>query len=126
MVEPGATRVRAYVTVLCTHVKVEQFNHPLAVDGGFKYADYPALKLARLAVDSSLQGQGAGSTLVDFVIGLAVDRVMPNVGCRFLVLDAKPNSVTFYEKKGFSRMGQVQDGDDPQTTAMFVDLHKLK
>jgi GNAT superfamily N-acetyltransferase len=123
LVEPGSIRVRAYVTLLCTHVKVEQFNEPLAVDG-FRYKDYPAVKLARLAVDASLQGQGAGSSLVDFAVALAAEHIMPNAGCRFLVLDAKPNSVTFYEKKGFSKMGPVQDGNE-QHTAMFIDLHKL-
>jgi GNAT superfamily N-acetyltransferase len=124
LVEPETARVRAYVTLLCTHVKVEQFPQPLAVDGGFKYKDYPAVKLARLAVHSDLQGQGAGSSLVEFAIGLAVEHIMPNAGCRFLVLDAKAQSVAFYEKKGFTRMGPVQDGDE-QLTAMFIDLHRL-
>lgn len=125
MVEPGQAVVRAYVTVLCTHVAVQQFTEPLAVDGGFRYKDYPAIKLARLAVDARWQGQGVGGVLVDFVMGLAVDHVMPNAGCRFLVLDAKPNSVSFYESKGFTKMGQVVDGPNA-TTGMFIDLHKIK
>jgi GNAT superfamily N-acetyltransferase len=124
LVEPGETRVRGYVTLLCTHVKVEQFDEPLALDGGFRYKDYPAVKLARLAVDAGLQGNGAGSALVDFAVALAAEHIMPHAGCRFLVLDAKPNSVGFYEKKGFSKMGPVQDGEQAYT-AMFIDLHKL-
>ena len=50
----------------------------------FRYQDYPAIKLARLSVDASLQGKGIGSQLVDFVIGL--------------VVVAKPTSVSFYER----------------------------
>jgi GNAT superfamily N-acetyltransferase len=124
LAESDSGRVRAYVTLLCTHVKVEQFPEPLAVDGGFKYKDYPAVKLARLAVHSELQGQGAGKSLVEFAIGLTVEHIMPNVGCRFLVLDAKQNSVEFYRKRGFSNMGPVLDGDE-QLTAMFMDLQKV-
>ena len=112
------------MTVLCTHVRVEQFTEPLNVEGGFQYKDYPAVKLARLAVDSDLQNRGAGGALVDFVIGLAAEHIMPHAGCRFLVLDVKPNSVAFYKKKGFTKMGPVQDGEASHT-AMFMDLHKL-
>jgi len=125
LVEQDETRVWAYVTLLCTHVQVEDFRQPPDVDVRYRYRQYPALKLARLAVDSSLQGQHIGSALVDFALGLAVEQVMPHVGCRFLVLDAKPNSVSFYERKGFSHMGAVADGGQ-NLTAMFIDLHKLK
>ncbi len=123
LVRTGESRVWAYVTTLCTHVAVQQFDDPAPVDG-FKYKDYPAIKLARLAVDADLQGQGVGGQLVDFVIGLAVSHVMPHTGCRFLVVDAKPTSVSFYERKGFSKMGQIADGEQALTT-MFIDLHRL-
>ena len=104
-------------------VSVQQFENDAQVDG-FHYKDYPAIKLARLAVDKELQGQGAGSQLIDFVIGLAVDHVMPNTGCRFLIVDAKAQSVSYYEKKGFSKIGTAVDGEQVQTT-MFIDLHRL-
>lgn len=116
--------VRAYFTLLCTHVTVKSLAEPLHVEGGFKYTEYPAVKLARLAVASDLQGKGVGGALVDFAIGLAVEHVMPNAGCRLLVLDAKEQSVGFYKKKGFSSMGPVVDGE-VQHTAMFIDLHRL-
>lgn len=125
LVIEGQRKVQAYITLLCTHVTVQQFSAPLNVEGGFKYKDYPALKVARLAVNRALQGSGAGSALVDFAIGLAVDHIMPNAGCRFLVLDAKSESTGFYEKKGFTKMGAVADGG-VEHTAMFMDLHKLR
>ena len=123
LVEKGSTRVWAYVTTLCTQVSVQQFNASAAVDG-FRYKDFPAIKLARLAVDASLQGQGVGGQLVDFVIGLAVEHVMPHTGCRFLIVDAKDTSVSFYERKGFSKIGQASD-DGQALTPMFIDLHRL-
>ena len=72
----------------------------------------------------SLQGKGIGSQLVDFVIGLATDHVMPYTGCRVLVVDAKPDSVNFYLRKGFIPIGINTESDD-QLTAMFIDLSRV-
>ena len=123
LVPRGETKVLAYVTTLCTHVAVEQFDDR-AILSGFRYKDYPAIKLARLAVDASLQGQGIGSQLVDFVIGLITEHVMPYTGCRFLVVDSKPESVSFYAAKGFLQIGSSADGRN-KTTTMFIDLRRV-
>ena len=123
IVEKSQTKVLAYATTLCTHVSVEQFGNKSVVDG-FRYKDYPAIKLARLAVDASLQGQGIGGQLVDFVIGLSIDHVMPYTGCRFLVVDAKSDSVSFYQRKGFVAIGINSESED-QLTAMFIDLSRV-
>lgn len=123
LVEEGHSRVWAYITTLCTQVSVEQFSEPTPVDG-FRYKDYPAIRLARLAVDQSIQRGGAGSQLIDFVIGIAVEHIMPHTGCRFLIVDAKAPSVSYYEKKGFRKIGSIEDGD-VKLTAMFIDLHRL-
>ena len=88
LVEAGETRVLAYITLVCTHIAVQQFGDPAPVDG-FRYTDYPAVKLARLAVDGELQGHGVGAQLVDFAIALTEEHIMPHAGCRFLVVDAK-------------------------------------
>jgi len=65
-----------------------------------------------------------GAMLVDFILSLAREQIMPHAGCRFLVLDAKPGSVKFYESKGFSKIGPVQD-EANDLTLMFVDLYRL-
>jgi GNAT superfamily N-acetyltransferase len=123
LVPQGETKVLVYITTLCTHVAVEQFDEHAVLDG-FRYKDYPAIKLARLAVDISLQGQGVGGQLVDFVIGLITDRVMPYTGCRFLVVDAKPESVRFYTAKGFLPIGPHSDGATHAMT-MYIDLRRV-
>jgi GNAT superfamily N-acetyltransferase len=120
--EKDTARVRAYVTIVCGQVSVSHLEPTERVDG-FRYKDFPALKLARLAVDTSLQGQGIGNQLVDFVIGVALERVMPYSGCRFLVVDAKPTSISFYARKGFKRTGVV--ADDSGIVTMVIDLHRL-
>ena len=122
IVKTGQTRVMAYVTTLCTQISVEQFRDQVPIES-FKYKDCPAIKLARLAIDAELQRKGVGSRLVDFVIGLAVERIMPHTGCRFLVVDAKPQSVSFYEHKGFKKIGEA-GADGLSSTSMFIDLHR--
>lgn len=110
LVRQGEATVLAYITTLCTHVAVQQFDDPVVLDG-FRYKDYPAIKLARLAVDSSLKRQGIGSQLVDFVIGLITEHVMPHTGCRFLVVDSKTESTSTYRRDFFrsvrTAMGKI-------------------
>ena len=122
--EKAHTKVLAYVTTLCTQISVEELKQSAPIEQ-FKYTDYPAIKLARLAVDTSLQGQGVGGRLVEFVIGIAVQHVMPHTGCRFLVVDAKPQSIGFYESKGFKRIGEAETEGEHYIT-MFMDLHHVK
>ncbi len=49
---------------------------------------------------------------------------MPHTGCRFLIVDAKASSVSFYERKGFSKIGQAADGNQV-LRPMFMDMHRL-
>lgn len=120
VVEKGGNRVLGYVTTLCAQISTEQFGDTLPIQD-FRYKDYPAIKLARLAVDASLQGQGVGGHLVELVTGLIADHVMPRTGCRFLVVDSKPTSVSFYESKGFVKVGSISAGEHGHTT-MVIDL----
>jgi predicted N-acetyltransferase YhbS len=120
VVASGEQRVLGYITTLCTQISTEQFGDTLPIQD-FRYKDYPAVKLARLAVDVSLQGQGVGSQLVEFVTGLLTDHIMPHTGCRFLVVDSKTTSVSFYESKGFIKLGSISKGDQAHTT-MVIDL----
>lgn len=123
VVEPGRSLVYAYVTILCTQVRVDQVPRPDGLND-FRYQDYPAIRLARLAVDHRLQGRGIGGRLMDFTLSLIVDEIVPRAGCRFLILDAKPGSVAFYKRKGFSEIGAIEDGGE-HLTLMFVDLHRI-
>jgi GNAT superfamily N-acetyltransferase len=123
LTEHQQTKVLAYITTLCTHISIEQFEaHDQIKD--FKYKYYPAIKLARLAVDRSLKSNGIGSHLIDFVIALAIKYVMPHTGCRLLLVEAKSKSVGFYERIGFKNINKLDvEADQPKT--MFLDLHRI-
>lgn len=61
----------------------------------------PAILLARLALDHSLQGQGLGGQLLLDALGRAVD-ASTRAGARFLVVDAIDDAATyFYRRYGF-------------------------
>ena len=50
---------------------------------------------------------------------------MPHVGCRFLTVDSKQQSIKFYEKRGF-RLLDTEHNKQQENPVMFIDLAKLK
>lgn len=52
-----------------------------------------------------------------------------DVGCVGVVVDAKPDAVTFYEKLGFVRLdvvvGELGLGERPPPLTMFLELDQL-
>lgn len=67
--------------------------------------DYPALKLARLATNEEFQNHGFGTKALEWTVGLAQhfndDHRHDGLGCRFVTVDAYPQSIGFYKKFGF-------------------------
>jgi predicted N-acetyltransferase YhbS len=79
--------------------------------------------LARLAVDESAQGRGVAGALLRHVFFLAL-KMAEDYGCVGVVVDAKPDAASFYERFGFSTVdvaeGQVEIR--PRPTPMFLPL----
>jgi GNAT superfamily N-acetyltransferase len=90
-----------------------------------KFPGYPlpVLRLARLAVDRRAQGQGVGRQLLNAMLALA-QQLAQSVGCIRLVVDAKPDAVSFYESLGFAELEATvgQLGDRPEPLPMFLSL----
>lgn len=114
--------VRAYLTLVCGEIETK--DGPKLGDGiSYKYESYPAIKLARLLVDSRLRGKSVGKQLADFAVGLIKSEICPRVGCRFVVVDAKRGSIGFYEKQGFSML-DTETNKRRERPLMFIELHK--
>lgn len=115
-------KVTAYVTLLCASIDIA----PGAVqrpDVRGEYKAFPALKIARLAVDCNHQRRGHGKLLIKLAIALAKE-VMRLVGCRFVMLDAKRTAQAFYEQMGFEVLaGKTATRIHP---IMFLDLAKAE
>ena len=117
-------RVWGYVTLVASEVQTcDRVRPPQDVHWPSGYS-VPAVKLARMAVDKSMRGQGLGSQLVDFAIAISVS-ISEHVGCRLLVTDAKQSAVKFYEKAGFTML-DTPGNLEKSAPAMFVELPKLK
>jgi hypothetical protein len=60
---------------------------------------------------------------VHLSLGIAKDKISPAVGCRFVTVDAKRDSVGFYAKQGFTLL-DTQGNRDRLEPVMFLDLHR--
>lgn len=77
----------------------------------------PALLVARLAVDQSAQNRGIGRRLLAFALEEAL--VMHSrIGCVAVVVDAKPDAISFYERFGFESVVLA----DPPANALRMIL----
>ncbi len=83
----------------------------------------PILRLARLAVDEGARGRGLGRAIVRFAIELA-EKMMEELGCVGLVVDATKGAIEFYDRLGFIVM-EVVEGVSPLRPApvpLFLPL----
>jgi GNAT superfamily N-acetyltransferase len=117
--------ILGYATVAPGHIEIDRV--PAAVRKKLPAYPLPILRLGRLAVDESLRGQGVGRELLRFVLILAV-RLANDYGCTGVLVDAKPDAVTFYEKLGFMSLEILEGQSDarPMPTAMFLPLSEIE
>jgi GNAT superfamily N-acetyltransferase len=116
--------VLAYATVAAAHVEIDDL--PPAARRKLPRYPLPVLRLARLAVDKSAQGQGVGLQLLRFVLRLAL-RMADEYGCVGVVVDAKPDAEAFYAKYGFVAIEAVEGRSDvrPAATPMFLSIREI-
>jgi GNAT superfamily N-acetyltransferase len=88
------------------------------------YPAFPAIKIVRLAIDKEIRGHGFGEQLMAWTIAHVTDKIMPNAGCRFLIVDSKQESIRFYEKCGFTLVNS-DENKTAENPMMFIDLHLL-
>lgn len=118
-------RVLGYATVAAGHVEIDEL--PRSTRDKLPKYPLPVLRLARLAVDESVRGQGLGTQLLRFVLELA-SRMAGDYGCTGVVVDAKPDAVAFYTQYGFIAVDAVEGASDarPQPTPMFLSMRAIR
>ncbi len=118
-------RILGFATVAPGHVEIDGL--PATMRRRLPRYPLPVLRLARLGVDQSAQGQGLGAQLLRFVLHLAL-RMADDYGCVGVVVDAKPNAVAFYTKYGFIRVDPVEGQSDarPAPTPMFLSIRAIE
>ena len=83
------------------------------------YKEYPAIKIARLAVDKKYERKGVGGFLLLAAVGKAL-KISDDVGCRFITVDSKQDSIGFYEKRGGFELAKKRK-NNPYPT-MYLDI----
>ncbi|MFA6262579.1 MAG: GNAT family N-acetyltransferase, partial [Bacteroidia bacterium] len=117
----GDKNIIGFVTLTCSEIDLQNGYELADCSHANRYEFLPAVKIARLAVDSRYRSFGVGSTLVDYAIALIRDWIAENVGCRFVVTDAKSEAASFYEKQGFVLLDS-EGNQSAEHRLMFLDL----
>ncbi len=117
-------RVLGYATVTPGHVEIDAL--PVRFRRKLPRYPLPVLRLARLAVDQSVHGQGIGAQLLRFVLDLAV-RMGGDYGCLGVVADVKTDASEFYKQYGFIPLETLEGRADvrPQPVPMFLSTHNI-
>jgi GNAT superfamily N-acetyltransferase len=123
MRQEGEDRILGYITLVCGEVVTD--GKALIAGVEYNYGTYPAVKIARLFVDNRVRNAGLniGTKLVDHALGATKDKICPTAGCRFVMVDAKKDSIGFYVKKGFTML-DTPENRNREEPVMFVDLYK--
>ncbi len=123
--EANRNRVFGYISIVCSEINIAtayDVDESLRVN---KYKTFSAVKIVRFALDKALQRKGYGTQMAAWCMSLVKDRIMPLVGCRFLIVDAKADVVTFYERIGFTIL-DTEENKGTEHPLMFLDLYKLQ
>jgi GNAT superfamily N-acetyltransferase len=118
-------QVLGYATVCPGHLEIDDL--PVSARKKLPRYPVPVLRLARLAVDQSARGAGLGSQLLRFVFELGV-RMTRDYGCAGIVVDAKPDAISFYARYGFVALEAVagQSEARPQPVPMFLSMRAIQ
>lgn len=117
-------RIAGFVTVSSGEMVAEKLAKGLR--RRFPVYPLPILRIARLAVEEKYQRHGIGRLLLRAMLELAMD-MRDRLGCVGVVVDAKPDAVTFYSSLGFTAIDLSSGalGDRPDPVAMFLPMSQI-
>ncbi|MFQ6073434.1 MAG: GNAT family N-acetyltransferase [Methanosarcinales archaeon] len=107
----------AYITLLTDSIKVKEIQNE-DKEEKVHISYYPAVKIGRLAVDQRFEHQGIGTFLLKTAIGNAIE-LSKYAACRFVILDAKRESIEFYKKQYFKL---IKKHEKKRYPTMYFDL----
>lgn len=115
-------KILAYVSLCNDAIRLELTEREAE---GVRYESAPALKIARLAVETSQMGNGIGKLMIAFsaLCGL---KIREHAGVFFLTLDCYAHRVSYYEGIGFARNNNqpvVLPYDSPISMRMSIDAY---
>lgn len=117
-------KIVAFATISASSIRVEKLptqyikklpNYPL-----------PVLRISRLAVDTTYQNKGIAKSLLKFILNLSIEQ-KNKFGCMGIIVDAKEDSVSYYEQFDFETINIIQGQLDvrPYAKTMFLSMHTI-
>jgi len=113
-----SNRLVGYVTFTTDIVKKKDVQEEEHIE--IQYKEYPAIKIARLAVDKRYKRRGVGRFLLLAAVGKAL-KISEEVGCRFITVDSKQESTGFY-KKNLVVLNWSEDTKKKKYPTMYFDV----
>jgi GNAT superfamily N-acetyltransferase len=104
--------------------QIEGMALPAALERRLPHYPLPVLRLARLATSQAHHRQGTGLLLLRYVLRLA-QRMSREFGCIGVVVDAKPDAVSFYERYGFRALDVEEGALREAPRAMFLAMGSI-
>lgn len=119
-----ADEIVGFVTLSATSITIDDL--PKTSRNRLPNYPLPALRLARLAVAQSARGQSIGKLLLRATFAIAYE-MADRTGCVAVVVDAKENAISFYEKYGFEPFEIITGklADRPSPVPMFLPLGSI-
>jgi GNAT superfamily N-acetyltransferase len=113
--------VLGFVALTCSEIDIRNGYGLADCEQASRYDSLPAIKIARLAIDSRHRQMGIGSNLIAHALDIAIGQISPAIGCRFIIADAKKEAISFYLNQGFTLL-DTDDNKKRETPVMFFDL----
>lgn len=117
----------AYFTVCNDSLRVEYLKKTRSFSKTAKLIvdSIPAVKIGRLATAKDWQKKGIGRAVVAYIAKSALE-TSTRFGVRLLIVEAKPESIAFYEKCGFELTYETRRERRRTNRTMFLDLQSLE
>lgn len=97
------------------------------VDDGieaYEYGKYPAIKIARLAIQKEFRERDIGTSLLHWALG-KVNEVSKHVGCRYITVNAKQESIEFYTVKSKLKFKVVKATAKKDYPSLYLNMHPI-
>jgi len=114
--------IAAYISFSITNIEGSDAKSYLDVPIGLNYP-IPALKITRLLTSDEYTNLGIATRLL-FLADILAFLLSNQIGCKAIVVDAKKDAVSFYERNGFDMLNN--EDDTTETLLMIKKVDTLK
>ena len=114
----------AFMAISMGAIEVEVLGQEQAIEKTTPLEDvstrYPAMFVVKMAVDNRYRGNGIGTKMGNFCIGLAAE-ISERVACRYVALQSPSHRVKFFKDLGFVE-SQMEPTKPDDTTWMYFRM----